>query len=217
MKKNISIINRLLSGYMFHMIIYKIRIIICFVAATFFMSCETSMMNQIPAEAHRPRPDAALAAGDEINVSFAGAPEMNFKQKIQSNGRVSLPTVGDVSAAGKSLTSFQAQITSLYQPHLNDPTVIVSVESSAAGVYVSGEVLRPGKIPLDRPMTALEAVMEAGGFTKFANPKQVIVVRNQGGKNQRYVLNMNDALAGVESSPFYVRTYDVIYVRQSNW
>jgi polysaccharide export outer membrane protein len=122
-----------------------------------------------------------------------------------------------VNAAGKSLTSFQGELTSLYQPHLQDPTVIVSVESAASGVYVSGEVLRPGKIPLDRPMTALEAVMEAGGFTKFANPKQVIVVRNQGGKNQRYVLNMNDALYGTDSSPFYVRTYDVIYVKQSNW
>ena len=82
---------------------------------------------------------------------------------------------------------------------------------------MSGEVLRAGKIPLDRPMTALEAVMEAGGFSKFANPKQVIVVRNQGGKVRRYVLNMNDALYGKESVPFYVRAYDVIYVKQSNW
>jgi polysaccharide export outer membrane protein len=171
----------------------------------------------VPAEAYRSKPDATLAAGDEINVAFSGAPELNVKQKIQPNGKVSLPTIGDVNAAGKSLTSFQGELTSLYQPHLQDPTVIVSVESAASGVYVSGEVLRPGKIPLDRPMTALEAVMEAGGFTKFANPKQVIVVRNQGGKNQRYVLNMNDALYGTDSSPFYVRTYDVIYVKQSNW
>jgi polysaccharide export outer membrane protein len=95
--------------------------------------------------------------------------------------------------------------------------VVVSLESAAAGVYVSGEVLRPGKIPLDRPMTALEAVMEAGGFTKFANPKQVIVVRNEKGRNQRYVLNMNDALSGAESTPFYVRPFDVLYVRQSAW
>jgi polysaccharide export outer membrane protein len=105
----------------------------------------------------------------------------------------------------------------MYQPHLQDPTVVVSLQSASAGVYVSGEVLRPGKIPLDRPMTALEAVMEAGGFTKFANPKQVIVVRNEGGKNQRYVLNMNDALNGMESRPFYVRPFDVLYVRQSAW
>lgn len=171
----------------------------------------------VPAEAYRSKPNAMLAAGDEINVAYSGAPEMNTKQKIQPNGMVSLPMVGDVTAAGRSITSFQSSLTSLYQSHLQDPTVIVSVEEAAAGVYVSGEVLRPGKIPLDRPMTVLEAVMEAGGFTKFANPKQVIVVRNQGGKNQRYVLNMNDALYGSDSSPFYLRAYDVIYVKQSNW
>jgi polysaccharide biosynthesis/export protein len=182
------------------------------------LGCEDmSSAPSIPVEAYSSRPSSSLAPGDEINVAFSGAPELNLKQKVQANGMVSLPTIGDVSAAGKSITSFQSQLTSLYQPHLQDPTVIVSMGTAAAGVYVSGEVLKPGKYPLDRPMTALEAIMEAGGFTKFANPKQVMVIRNQGGKNRRYVLNMNNALAGLESSPFYVRTYDVIYVKQSNW
>lgn len=171
----------------------------------------------VPSEVAASRPSGALAPGDEISVSFSGAPELNTKQKVQANGKVSLPTIGDVSASGKSITSFQSQLTSMYQPHLQDPTVVVSLESAAAGVYVSGEVLRPGKIPLDRPMTALEAVMEAGGFTKFANPKQVIVVRTQGGKSQRYVLNLNNALSGEDSGTFYVRPFDVIYVKQSAW
>lgn len=189
-------------------------------AAVMFVSVGCQNINPpppIPAEAAASRPSGTLAPGDEISVMFSGAPELNTKQKIQANGKVSLPTIGDVSAAGKSITGFQSELTSRYQPHLQDPGVTVSVETAAAGVYVSGEVLRPGKIPLDRPMTALEAVMECGGFTKFANPKQVIVVRNQGGRSQRYVLNMNEALYGADSSPFYVRTYDVIYVKQSNW
>jgi polysaccharide export outer membrane protein len=182
------------------------------------VGCQTNAPSEpIPAAASSARPSGALAPGDEINVTFSSAPELNTKQKIQPNGKVSMPTIGDVSAAGTTINSLQANLTSLYQPHLQDPTVVVSLESAAAGVYISGEVLRPGKIPLDRPMTALEAVMEAGGFTKFANPKQVIVVRNEKGRNQRYVLNMNDALSGAESTPFYVRPFDVIYVRQSKW
>lgn len=171
----------------------------------------------VPAEAYASKPSGNLAAGDEIRVSFSGAPELNTKQKIQPNGLVSLPTVGDVSAAGNTINSLQQSVTSLYQSHLQDPTVVISLDSAAAGVYVSGEVLRPGKIPLDRPMTALEAIMETGGFTPFANPKKVIVVRNQKGKQQRYVLNINDTLSGTESSPFYVRPFDVIYVKQSLW
>lgn len=188
------------------------------IAGFSFPACEQSApVAPIPAEAAASRPSGLLAAGDEINVSFSGAPEMNTKQKIAANGRVSLPVVGDVPAAGRSITSLQADLTSRYQSHLQDPTVVVSLEAASSGVYVTGEVLRPGKVALDRPMTALEAVMEAGGFTKFANPKQVIVVRKQGNRNQRYVLNMSDTLAGFESSPFYVRSYDVIYVKQSVW
>lgn len=177
----------------------------------------TNATSPIPAEAYHAKPDGVLAAGDEIRVSFSGAPELSMKQKIRANGRISIPAVGDVSAAGMSLTGLQAQVTSLLRPHLQDPTVIVSMESASASVYVSGEVLRPGKVPLDRPMTVLEAVMEAGGFTNLANPKQVIVVRNAGGKNQRYVLNMSETLSENESRRFYLRTYDVIYVKQSNW
>lgn len=171
----------------------------------------------VPADAYVSRPSGNLVPGDEIVVTFSSAPELNTKQKIQPNGKVSLPTVGDVSAAGRTLTGLQQQLTALYQPHLQDPTVVVSLAGSAAGVYVTGEVLRSGKIPLDRPMTALEAVMEAGGFTRFADPKHVIIVRNQGGKSQRYVLNMNDTLYGKETTPFYVRPFDVIYVKQSAW
>lgn len=171
----------------------------------------------VPAEAYASKPSGNLAAGDEISVSFSGAPELNTKQKIQPNGRVSLPTVGDVSAAGNTINGLQQSLTSRYQSHLQDPTVLVSLESAAAGIYLSGEVLRPGKIPLDRPMTAFEAIMEAGGFSRFANPKQVIVVRTQKGKQQRYVLNMNDTLSGMENAPFYVRPFDVIYVKQSVW
>jgi polysaccharide export outer membrane protein len=111
----------------------------------------------------------------------------------------------------------QQTLQSLYQPHLQDSEVSVSLEQAAAAVYVSGEVLRPGKVSFDRPMTALEAIMESGGFSKFADPKRVILIRRQDDRQQRYVLNLNDTLAGADSRPFDVRPYDVIYVSQSVW
>lgn len=187
-------------------------------AAFATVGCDT--MNPappVPASAYASKPSSNLAAGDEISVTFSGAPELNTKQKIQPNGKVSLPTVGDVSAAGRSINSLQASLTSLYQPHLQDPTVVVALENAVAGVYLSGEVLRPGKIPLDRPMSVLEAIMEAGGFSRLANPKKVILVRNENGRNQRYVLNLKDALNGMESSPFYLKPFDMIYVKPSVW
>ncbi len=171
----------------------------------------------VPPEAYVSKPGSTLAPGDEIKLVFSGAPDLNTQQKIQPTGKVSLPTIGEVAAAGRSVTSLQQQLTTLYQPHLQDSTVTVSLAGAAAGVYVSGAVLRPGKIPLDRPLTVLEAVMETGGFSPMANAKQVVVVRTQDGKSKNYVLNLHQALNGTESTPFYVRPYDVIYVKESAW
>lgn len=171
----------------------------------------------IPPAAFTSTPSGTLAVGDVLRFTYAGAPEFNQSQKIQPDGRVSLPTVGNIKASGRSVSSLQATLTELYTPSLNDPTVVVAVEAPASAVYVSGEVGRPGKLPLDRQLTALEAVMEAGGFSKLANPKQVFVIRTEGGKQKRYALNLNDTLSGLETQPFYLRPFDVIYVQRSNW
>lgn len=171
----------------------------------------------IPSDALVSKPSGTLSEGDEIKVTFPSASELNLSSKIQRNGKVNLPLVGDVSAAGKSITSFQSQLVSLYSSHLTDPQVFVSMEKPAASVYVSGEVRAPGKVALDRPMTVLEAVMESGGFSKLANPKKVLVMRNENGKQRRYVLNLKEVMMNDQSQAFYVRPYDVIYVDQSNW
>ena len=81
---------------------------------------------------------------------------------------------------------------------------------------MSGAVLTPGKIPLDRPMTALDAIMESGGFAPTADPKKVSVVRTVKGSHQRYNLNMEDALTG-RAPAFYLQPFDVIYVGQRMW
>lgn len=171
----------------------------------------------IPAEAFQSRPSSTLAAGDQIRVAYPGAPEMDLSQKIRANGKISLPMVGDVTAEGRSISGLQSQLAAMYVSQLQDPTVLVSLEAPAAAIYVSGEVKSPGKIALDRPMTALEAIMEADGFTNFANPKKVYVIRNQGGQHQRYPLNLSETLSGGQSNAFYLRPYDVIFVKQSNW
>lgn len=181
-------------------------------------SCESpEPYTPIPAEAFASRPSGNLAAGDVIRVSYPGAPELNTTQTIMANGKVSLPTIGDVTAQGKSVANFQSQLSGLYQSHLQNPIVLVSVEQVAACVYVSGEVTKPGKVPLNRPLTAFEAIMEAGGFSKLANPKQVVVVRTKNGKSERYALNLGDTLSGASNSSFYLRPYDTVYVKPSRW
>lgn len=188
------------------------------VATMALVGCaDTNALPEIPAEAYAPKPGGNLEVGDEIAIAFSDLPELTTRQKIQTNGMLSLPTVGDVDAAGQTVKSLQTSLAALYQPHMPDSTVSVSLEKSAAFVYVSGLVSNPGKVQVERQMTALEAVMEAGGFTELGNPKNVTVVRTVAGNSERYVLNLNNAIKGAENTPFYIKPYDVIFVKERVW
>ena len=170
----------------------------------------------IPSDARTRQANGDIGPGDVLTVSYAGAPELNTTQKVRADGKVSLPMIGDVRAAGRSLSSFQSGLAGMYEKHLQEPKVVVTMVSAAAAVYVSGEVRTPSKIPLDRPLTALEAIMESGGFAPTGDPRKVSVVRTVKGSHQRYNLNMSDALIG-EAPVFYLKPYDVINVGQRIW
>lgn len=157
----------------------------------------------------------ALAPGDVIKLSFPGAPELNQAQKVRADGKITAPMLGEVSVVGKRLGQLQSELSQLYKPQLKNSEVVVSLESSAIPVYVSGAVNRPGKVALDRPMTVLEAIMEAGGFVEdVANPKKVVVIRNIRGQQTTHIFDLSPALRGKTTDAFSVRAYDIIYVQQ---
>jgi polysaccharide export outer membrane protein len=155
-----------------------------------------------------------LAAGDVVRISFTGAPELNQTQKIGSDGKLSLPMVGDVYAAGKRLRQFQDELSALYKPQLQNNEVVVTLESVVIPVVVSGEVRTPGKIVFERPATVLEAIMEAGGFTDFGDPKRVSLIRLVNGAHHTQIFDLSPALRGTPTRATYVRAGDVIYVQQ---
>ena len=192
--------------------------------ALLLISCVTEPPTTALNQAQGSYPDArvgstigGLGPGDVISISFAGAPDMNLRQRIRGDGKVSLPMVGDVVAGGKSLSAFQRELERLYKSRLQDPSVVVTRDATAAVVYVSGGVNNPTKIPLDRPITVMEAVMEAGGFSPAGNPKHVVVLRTVKGKRQRFVLDMRTAMDNSATQPFYLKPFDVIVVSERNW
>jgi protein involved in polysaccharide export with SLBB domain len=91
----------------------------------------------------------------------------------------------------------------------------VFVQSSSFPVFVNGAVIHPGKILSDHPITALEAVMEAGGFDyTTADTRDVKITRNENGLYKSYKLNLQRVLDGKDNTPFYLKPSDIIYVPQ---
>jgi polysaccharide export outer membrane protein len=154
-----------------------------------------------------------LRAGDVLRIAFPGAPNLDTTQPIRRDGKIALSMVGEVSAAGLSPADLQAEIVKLYASQLVSKEVTVTVVSSSFPVFVTGAVLRPGKILADHALSALEAVMEAGGFDYAkANLSGVAVIRQETGGVKKYTLDLKRVLDGKESETFYLQPSDIVYV-----
>ena len=157
----------------------------------------------------------SLVPGDVVKLTFPGDPDLNETQKIQTDGKINLPMIGQVEAAGRSISSLQAELTARYKPQLESSEVVVALDSAVIPVVVSGAVQKPGKLLFDRPTTVFQAIMEAGGVNEFGNLKDVRLIRTSNGQQTTQTLNLKSTLQGQPTRAVYVRNGDVIYVPES--
>jgi polysaccharide export outer membrane protein len=116
---------------------------------------------------------------------------------VRPDGRISLPLINDVQAAGLSPQQLAASVSEKLKKYLNGPQVTVIVTAiNSQRVFVVGEVLRAGAFPMLPGMTVLQALSSAGGFTTFADVKKIHVVRLRNGKQIEIPFNYRDVLKG---------------------
>src|SRR5438477_8355693 len=183
--------------------------------AWFCGGCQTGASSANLASQAAPPARVTLAPGDVIKLTFIGAPELNQSQKIRADGKVSLPLVGEVDAAGKTLVALQSELSQLYKSQLKNSDLLITLESATTQVVISGAVAKPAKIGFDKPTTVFQAIMEAGGANAYGNLKSVRLIRMVNGVQHSQVLDLTPTLKGEAVRPFYVRDGDVIYVPQS--
>jgi len=158
-------------------------------------------------------PSLVLHEGDIVRISFPGAPSLNSVQTIRRDGNITQDLVGEIKAAGLTPHALEQQILKAYGDQLVVKEVMVTVQNSTFVVYVTGAVLRPGKLVSDRVETPLEAVIEAGVDPVKSNLKKIVVIReNVNGQPERYNLNLDDLLKGKPTAPFTLKSMDKIYV-----
>ena len=154
-----------------------------------------------------------LREGDVLAITFPGSTNLNTVQQIRRDGMISLPLLGDVTAVDLTPAEFQDKVVKLFEPQVATRSVLVSVQSSAYPIFVTGAVQRPGKMLITEPMTVIDAILDGGGFDyQRANIHKVRVVRQADGKTERFVLDLQLVLDGKNTKPFYVRPNDIIFV-----
>lgn len=166
-----------------------------------------------PEEHGSPSGEMRLAAGDEIEIRFFGAPELNVVQQVRRDGNITLQLLGDYKAAGATPSELQKSLSEAYTGQLQITEVSVIIQSPAP-VYIHGAVQVPGPVHLVRPLTALEAIMEGGGFVvQSAEISCVIVIRRVGKDYHAFALDYDNILEGGKPvRPFYLQPYDIVHV-----
>jgi len=205
------------NGFIHHLTLLKFSVLLP--AAFIFTDCETSQFgaSSKPVDSITTNTTHAevivLREGDVVKITFPSSANLDTTQQIRRDGKISLPLVGEVQAAGETPNELQQKLIKLYAPQISSQELTVTVESSSFQVFVTGCVIHPGKVSSDRPLTALEAIMNAGGsdYAK-ANLKAVRVIRREKGMSESYILNLKLVMQGKDNHPFFLKPDDIVFV-----
>ena len=171
----------------------------------------------LPPLPYPPGPHTAvrLSPGDVIKLSFAEESDLDQTQKIRRDGKVSLPFLGEVTAAGKRVIDFQRELVRRYEDDLENPEVVVTLENGPATVIISGFATYPGKITFERPTTVYQAIMQAGGVSDYGSLSNIHLTRIINGVQRTETINLRPSIRGQPIYPEYVQDGDVIYISRS--
>ncbi len=153
--------------------------------------------------------------GDKLEIQVPAAPELNRTTQVGPDGRITLPLIGQVMAAYKSVPQLQGDIQDAYADGiLIHPGVeVFPGDTAAMQVIVGGEVKNPGPVIMLGDMDALQAVFAAGGFLNSAKRSRVMIIRRgPGGGAMQRIVDLKDPLSGRTGGMVALRRFDIVYV-----
>ena len=139
-----------------------------------------------------------LREGDILKITFPGSPNLNSDQKIRTDGKITLPLVGEVQAAGRTPLKLEQEIAARLKNFIAEPEVTVIVQQiNSQKINILGMVNKPGSYLLTNSSTVLDAIALAGGFRDFAKQAKIYVLRqNADGNQTRIPFNYKEVVKG---------------------
>ncbi|MBB5031727.1 polysaccharide biosynthesis/export family protein [Prosthecobacter vanneervenii] len=163
--------------------------------------------------------DYLIREGDMVQISVFDEPDLAAGGKVRNDGTIQCPLIGSVKIQGLSQSAAARLIETEYRKdYLVHPEVNLFVSQySSQHVTILGQVVRPGshELPVEKNLTILQVLGLAGGPTRIANLKKVLVKRMVGGQEKIFKVDVNAMASGNETMMFYVHEDDVITVPES--
>ena len=137
--------------------------------------------------------DFIIGADDVLTIVFWRDKDMSGDVGVRPDGKISLPLLNDIQAAGLTPEQLRQQITTAAAKLVEDPTVTVVVkEINSRKVFITGQVAKPGPYPLSGPTSVLQLIAMAGGVLEYADSKNITVMRTENGKPVAFGFNYKD-------------------------
>jgi polysaccharide biosynthesis/export protein len=138
--------------------------------------------------------DYRIGNGDILEIVTWKEPDFSRPEiMVRLDGKISFPLLDDIQATGRTPSELKKVIETKLKDYVSAPNVTVTVRDPASQrFYILGEVARTGEYPLVKDLTVLQAFALAGGFTEWASKKEIILVRQEDGKEKVIQINYRD-------------------------
>ena len=145
-----------------------------------------------------PQTDYLIGDDDLLEINVWNEPALKQSLPVLSDGKITLPLIGEIQAAGETPSQLQRAIASKLQAYITHPDVTVMVlQMNSRKFNILGRVAKPGSYPLTATTTVLDAIADAGGFQDFAKEKDIYILRgNPGGRETRIHFNYKAVIKG---------------------
>ena len=156
-----------------------------------------------------------IGSGDILEITTWKEPDFSREEVlVRIDGKITFPLLGDIKVAGRTPLHVKKDIETRLMDFVESPVVTVTVRNSESQkFYILGEVVNTGEYNLIKDLTVLQAFALAGGFTEWASKKEIILMRNEDGKEKIYRINYKDIVKGKDfSQNIRIKANDTIIV-----
>ncbi len=138
-----------------------------------------------------------FGAGDILEVSVFGEPELSKSVFVRIDGKISLPLIGDVQAADNTAENLAQTISGRLVKFISDPNVtVILTQSNSKAYYILGQILTPGQYLITQQISVLQAIAKAGGLLEWAKKSKIMIIGRPGTAQTIKYFNYDDFLGG---------------------
>jgi polysaccharide export outer membrane protein len=142
-------------------------------------------------------PGYVIGPDDVLSIVYWKDKDMSADAQVRPDGRIALPLINDVQAAGLTPEQLREKLTEESKKYMEDANITVVVRQiNSRKTFITGEVNKPGPYPLTTPTTVMQLIAMAGGLREYADSKKIVIMRTENGKPISLKFNYKDVVAG---------------------